>query len=218
MERENLPALIKKLKEIPWDDDLEVIIVNDDNLASSTQTVKRLEKEHAEVRGLLFSERLGKTRAIIEGFEESRGDVIVIIDADLQYSPADIHRLVEGLKHADVVNGLRMSRKDETIRMLESKVYNLLVRFFFGLRFRDCNSGLKVLKREVMEDIVGQLRYGWHRYLLVLAAKEGYSITEIPIRHHARTLGRSKFFLSPLKLLNGFHDLLLVKAYDLIKI
>ena len=213
MERENLPRLVKELKEISWNDGFEVIIVNDDNLSSSVQTIKKLEREHAEVKCLLFDQRIGKTRAIREGFKESVGDIIVIMDADLQYSPADIPRLVEGLRHSDVVNGLRVDRKDRVIRILESKVYNLLVRFFFGMRFQDCNSGLKVLKREVMEDVVGLLRERWHRYLLVLAAKEGYNVIEIPIRHYPRTHGRSKFSSSPLKLINGFHELLLITVF-----
>ena len=212
MERENLPTLIKKLKEIPWNNDFEVIIVNDDNLASSIQTVKRLEKEHAEVRGLLFNERLGKTRAIRKGFEGSGGDVIVIIDADLQYSPEDIPRLFEALKYADAVTGVRVNRKDGVRRKIESKIYNFLVRLFFNVEFNDCNSGLKVFKRDVLKEVIHEMRNGWHRYLLVLADKKGYRIFEKPIRHYKRTAGKSKF-ASPPKLFKGFYDMLSVKVY-----
>lgn len=215
MESENLPRLIKKLKETLWKEDFEIIIVNDDNQFASIDTIEKLRKEHGEVKALLFDQRIGKTRSIREGFKESGGDIIVIMDADLQYTPEDIPRLVEGLKQADVVNGSRENRKDRLIRVLESKLYNVLMRLFFGLRVRDCNSGLKVLKREVMEDIAEQLRRGWHRYMLALAVKEGYTIIEISVRHHARTLGQSKFSSSPLKLLHGFRDLLSVRFITL---
>lgn len=211
MESENLPKLIKKLEETLWKEDFEVIIVNDDNQAASIETIEKLKKEYGQVKALFFDQRIGKTRSIREGFKISGGDIIVIMDADLQYTPADIPRLVEGLKQADVVNGLRENRKDQLLRILESKIYNLLMRLFFGLRVHDCNSGLKVLKRRVMEDIAEQLRRGWHRYILALTVKKGYSIIEISVRHYARAFGKSKFSSSPLKLLHGFCDLLSVR-------
>jgi len=212
MERENLPMLIKQLEETLRGKDFEVIIVNDGNLDGSVQVIKDLEKKYREVKGLFSNERRGKTRAIKDGFQASRGDVIVVIDADLQYSPRDIPKLTEALKHADVVNGLRVNRKDGITRVLESKIYNLLVRFFFGANFHDCNSGLKVFKRKVLEDIVDQMRDGWHRYLLILTLKKGHSVTEVPIRHYMRTVGRSKFSSSPLKLFGGFYNILSVKV------
>ena len=212
MERENLPRLTKQLEKTLRGKDFEVIIANDGNLDGSVQVIKDLEKKYREVKGLFSNERRGKTRAIKDGFQGSRGDVIVVIDADLQYSPEDIPKLTEALKHADVVNGLRVDRKDGITRVLESKIYNLLVRFFFGANFHDCNSGLKVFKRKVLEDIVDQMRDGWHRYLLILALKKGHSVTEVPIKHYTRTVGRSKFSSSPLKLLGGFYNMLSVKA------
>jgi dolichol-phosphate mannosyltransferase len=215
MEKKNLPKLAKQLDETLRENDFEVIIVNDGNLDGSVQTINELEKEYVKMRGLFFSKRRGKTKAIKDGFEGSRGEIIVIMDADLQYSPEDIPRLIGALGHADVTNGLRTNRKDGIIRILESKIYNLFVQFFFGMRFRDCNSGLKVFKRKVMEDIVDQLGDGWHRYLLVLAIEKGYKVIEIPIRHYPRTAGRPKFPSSPLKLVKGFYDLLSVKAFTL---
>jgi glycosyltransferase involved in cell wall biosynthesis len=212
MERENLPRLTKQLEETLQGKDFEVIVINDGNRDGSVQVIKDLEKQYREVKGLFSNERRGKTRAIKDGFQESRGDVIVVIDSDLQYSPEDIPRLIEALKHTDVVNGLRVNRKDGIIRILESKIYNLLVRFFFGVNFRDCNSGLKIFKRKVVEDIVDKMRDGWHRYLLILAVKKGHSVTEVPIKHYTRTVGRSKFSSSPLKLFGGFYDMLSVKA------
>ncbi len=213
MEKENLPRLTKQLEETLQRKDFEVIIVNDGNFDGSVQAIKDLEKKYREVKGLCSNERRGKTRAIKDGFQASKGDVIVVMDADLQYSPEDIPKLIEALKHADVVNGLRVDRKDGITRLLESKIYNLLVRFFFGVNFHDCNSGLKVFKRRVLKDIIDQMRDGWHRYVLILAVKKGHKVTEVPIRHYTRTAGRSKFSSSPQKLLGGFYNMLSVKAF-----
>jgi len=213
MEGENLPRLIKQLEETLRGKDFEVIIVNDGNRDGSVQVIKDLEKKYDEVKGLFSNERRGKTRAIKDGFQGSKGDVIVVIDADLQYSPENIPKLIEELKHADLVNGLRVDRKDGITRVLESKIYNLLVRFFFGVNFHDCNSGLKVFKRKVLEDIVDQIKDGWHRYVLILAVKKGHKVTEVPIRHYTRTAGQSKFSSPPQKLLGGFYNMLSVKAF-----
>ena len=215
MENENLPRLTKGLEETLRGNDFEVLIVNDGNLDGSIQTINELEKEYGKVKGLFFNGRRGKTKAIKDGFGKSGGDIIVLMDADLQYSPEDMFELIKALEHADIANGLRANRKDGIIRILESKIYNLLVRFFFGVKFHDCNSGLKVFKRKAMEDIIDQLRDGWHRYLLVLAIKKGYRVTEISIRHYPRTAGQPKFPSSPLKLVKGFYDLLSVKAFTL---
>jgi len=215
MENENLPRLTKELEETLRGNDFEVIIVNDGNLDGSIQTISELEKEYEKVKGLFFNGRRGKTKAIKDGFEKSEGDIIVLMDADLQYSPEDMLGLIKALEHADIANGLRANRKDGIVRTLESRIYNLFVRFFFGVKFRDCNSGLKAFKRKVMEDVIHQLRDGWHRYLLVLAIERGYKATEIPIRHYRRTAGRPKFPSSPLKLVEGFYDLLSVKTFIL---
>lgn len=209
-EGENLPKLIEAL-ERTLQDDFEIIIINDGNLDGSVEIIKNLEMKYREVKSLFSDKRRGKTRAIKEGFKESRGDIMLLMDADLQYLPEDIPKLIEASKHADVVNGLRADRKDGLDRKIESKVYNFLVGLFFNVKFQDCNSGLKVFKREVLEDIMPQLRPGWHRFLLVLAEKGGYKVVEKPIKHCKRAAGQSKY-VSPTKLFKGFYDLLQVKA------
>ena len=212
MENENLPKLVKKLKETLVAEDFEVLIINDSNLDGSVRTIKELEREYGEVKGYFCNRRRGKTMAIKEGFKKSCGDIIVIIDADLQYSPKDVPRLVRALKQADAISGLRIDRRDSFDRKIESKIYNLLVRLLFNVKFCDCNSGLKVFKRNVLKKVVPELRDGWHRYLLVLVDKKGYRVLEEPIKHFKRTAGRSNFS-SPLKLFKGFYNMLSVKMY-----
>lgn len=212
MENENLPKLVKALERTLQGEDFEVIIVNDGNLDGSIQTIKELERKYSKVKGYFCNRRRGKTMAIKEGFKESCGGIIVIIDADLQYSPKDVPRLIGALKHADAINGLRIDRRDSLSRKIESKIYNILLHLFFNVKFYDCNSGLKVFKRGVLKEVVPELRDGWHRYLLVLVDKRGYRVLEKPIIHYKRTAGRSKF-TSPLKLFKGLYNMLSVKSY-----
>lgn len=211
-ESKNLPKLTKELRETLSGEEFEIIIINDGNLDGSFMTIRKLEKEYREVKGLFSNDRRGKTSAIREGFHESDGDIIVMMDADLQYSSRDVLGLIESLKNADVVTGVRVNRKDGTIRKIESKIYNSLVRLFFDVKFNDCNSGLKVFKRDVLKEIIRDMKDGWHRYMLVLAVKRGHRVLEKPITHFKRAFGQSKF-ASPLKLFKGFYDMISVKVY-----
>ncbi|MHA1833299.1 MAG: glycosyltransferase, partial [Candidatus Baldrarchaeia archaeon] len=149
--------------------------------------------------------------AIIDGLQKSRGDVIILMDADLQYLPEDIPRLLKSLNYADVVNGRRVHRQDGMHREMESRIYNILIRLLFGVKLYDNNSGLKIFRRKALEDIIHILKPGWHRYLLVLLHKKGYRVIEKPIQHCRREYGKSKF-TSPLKLIKGFSDLINVKT------
>jgi dolichol-phosphate mannosyltransferase len=210
-----LQRLVLALKSTLSGRDFEIIIINDKNPDGSVEVIKKLTTEHKEVRGLFSETRRGKTKAIRDGFKDAKGDVIVVLDADLQYSPTDVPKLVQALRNADVANGSRVHRKDNLTRKMESRIYNSLIALFLNVTFQDCNSGLKVFKRKVLEDVLDNLRDGWHRYLLVLAVKKGYQIVEVPIAHNSRKVGLSKYPSSPLKLFNGFCDLLFVKAFVL---
>ncbi|MFQ6128694.1 MAG: glycosyltransferase family 2 protein [Thermoplasmata archaeon] len=205
-EAENLPTLVEEIDKALSGWKYETIIINDGSNDGSTELIRKLEAGNGKIKGLFSEKRRGKTRAIQDGFRESTGDIVVIMDADLQYAPEDIPTLVDGLKDADVVNGLRIKRQDGINRKLESSIYNYLVRGFFDVDFGDCNSGLKVFKREVLGNLVDQLKEGWHRYLLVLAVKSGFKVAEMPIRHRKRLMGESKYF-SPSRLLRGFYDM-----------
>lgn len=215
-EGRNLEKLVMALKKTLSSENSEIIIMNDGNSDGSFEVIKELEKKHGGVKGLFSNIRRGKTKAIKDGFKVAKGDVIVMMDADLQYLSGDIHKLIAALDYADVANGLRVHRKDNTLRKIESRVYNLLVRLLFNVALKDCNSGFKVFKREVLEEIIDQIRSGWHRYLLILAIKKGYHVVDIPIRHNRRKTGQSKYSCSPLKLLKGFYDLLSVKMLCLL--
>ncbi len=214
-EGRNLQEVVTALKKTLSHENPEIIIINDGDSDESFEVIKELETKYSGVKGLFSNIRRGKTRAIKDGFRVAKGDIVVMMDADLQYLSDDVHKLIAALDYSDVANGLRVHRKDNALRKIESRVYNSLVGLLFNVAIKDCNSGFKVFKRGVLEEIMNQLRDGWHRYLLVLAIEKGYKVTEIPIQHYPRTTGRPKFPSSPQKLAKGFYDLLSVKAFTI---
>jgi len=145
------------------------------------------------LRSLTVSSRstgnLGKTAAIITGFESSEGRYIAIYDADLQFLPEDILRMVNLMeeKGYDLVTGRKVGKYEKAF---VSRVYNTLNRWLFGVPVSDMNS-MKVMKREVLEDI--PLRKEWHRYMVALAWVYGYSVGEIDITLRPRRAGESKY-------------------------
>jgi glycosyltransferase involved in cell wall biosynthesis len=213
-EAANLPQLIHELENtFSTREDFEILIVNDENPDGSVQIINKLMEQYNNVKGIFSEKRLGKTKAIKIGLNRSKGDVVVVMDADLQYLSQDVPKLIKMLDKADVVNGCRVNRKDSFLRIMESRIYNLLIRLLFRVNFKDNNSGLKVFKRKVMEEIISQPMDGLHRYFLVLAVKKGYKVIEVPIQHRPRIRSASKFSSSPFKLLRGFIDLIYVWRY-----
>lgn len=210
-EAANLPPLAKRIDSAFDDNAYELIFSVDTNADGSFEVVRRLEEQYPQVRGVLSRKKRGKTKAIIDAFYASNGEIVVIIDADLQYPPEEIPKLTEKMDRYDVVNGKRIERKDNIFRIFESKTYNLLTSTLFEGSFQDNDSGLKAFRRIVLKDIVPYLQERWHRYLLVLTAERGYHIKEVPVNHYPRKYGSSKFAMSPLKLFRGFLDLLSVK-------
>ncbi|MEM3088296.1 MAG: glycosyltransferase family 2 protein, partial [Candidatus Bathyarchaeia archaeon] len=145
----------------------EVIIVNDGSTDGTREVADALTKKYEIVKVFHHRRNLGKSASLRTGFDKARGAIIVMLDADLQYAPEDIPKLV-GLinKGYDVVNGWRKSRSDSLGRKVSSSFYNFLTRQIFGLTIRDFNSGLKAFRREVVEDIeTTGLRSDFHRYL-----------------------------------------------------
>jgi glycosyltransferase involved in cell wall biosynthesis len=130
------------------------------------------------------------------------------MDADLQYDPQDIPRLVNAILDGnDAVNGLRVDRKDGLSKRVSSRIFNSMAKLTFDLNVRDFNSGLKAFKREVLEDV--DLKGDYHRYILAAAKANGYKVSEIPIAHFPRKFGESKYGFK--RLLLGSSDLLSLK-------
>lgn len=197
-EEESVPILheqiVEALAEIKrtW----EVIYVDDgsqDGSLSALEVIAAADPQHA--RALSFRRNFGQTTAISAGIDYAKGDVIVMIDADLQNDPADIPMLLEKLDEGyDLVSGWRVSRKDTFItRTLPSRIANGLISKVTGVTLHDYGCSLKAYRREVL---TGFRLYGeMHRFIPAYASSVGARIIEVPVRHHPRKFGKAKYGL-----------------------
>ena len=174
----------------------EVILVDDGSQDHSLDVLKDLaEKDPEHIRVVAFRRNFGQTAAIAAGIDHSEGEVIILLDADLQNDPADIPMMLEKLDEGyDVVSGWRKKRKDTFItRTLPSRMANGLISRVTGVKLHDYGCTLKAYRREV---ITGFHLYGeMHRFIPVFAHAVGAKIVEVPVRHHPRRFGQAKYGL-----------------------
>jgi glycosyltransferase involved in cell wall biosynthesis len=209
-EAESLPALVASIKAAAAPlGDFEILVVDDGSRDDSAAVLERLADEHAELGILRLGRNYGKSAALAEGFRRCRGEVVVTMDADLQDDPAELPRLVAALDAGegwDLVSGWKRARRDPVTKTVPSRLWNALVRRVSGLPLHDFNCGFKAYRRPV----VASLRlYGeMHRYLPVLAAWDGWRVTELAVNHRPRRHGKSKY--GGRRFLNGLFDLLTI--------
>lgn len=208
-EEGNLPALYERLTTslasvgLPY----EIIFVDDGSRDSTWKIIRQLSEQDKRVLGLRHRRNFGKAQALSNGFSASRGDVVVTMDGDLQDDPDELPRFLEMLDDGhDLVSGWKQRRQDPLGKTFPSKLFNWTVRKSSGVQLHDFNCGFKAYRREVTSAIrlYGEL----HRFTPVLANAEGFRIGELPVKHHARQWGTSKYGWS--RLTKGFLDLLTV--------
>ncbi|MFC1454923.1 glycosyltransferase family 2 protein [Candidatus Undinarchaeota archaeon] len=188
----------------------EVIAINDGSTDSTATILKKLEKRDKRIKVLSHKRNFGKSAALNLGFENASGDLVVLLDADLQYDVNEITKMIKKIREGyDIVTGWRKNRKDDIFRNTSSWIYNSLINFIFGLDVHDSNSGMKCMRREVIETIV--LAAEEHRYILPLAKRRGFKISEVVVTHYPRKLGKSKY--GTFRLFVGFLDMLTLKLH-----
>ncbi len=186
---------------------VEVLMIDDGSTDSTWRIIERMSVEHPLVRGVRFRRNFGKSAALAAGFERARGHRVVTIDADLQDEPNEIPNLLKELESGfDVVSGWKKDRQDPWHKTYPSLAFNWLLRKLTGVELHDHNCGLKAYRREVLGEI--QLYGEMHRFIPVLAAARGFRVCEVPVQHHERRHGQSKFGVE--RLVKGFLDLLTV--------
>jgi len=197
-EEKNLPLLIEAIRAAlePLPYTWEVVLVDDGSEDSSLQVMTQLAEEYSEhLRVVSFRRNFGQTAAIAAGLDNAKGDIIVLLDADMQNDPADIPMLLEKLDEGyDLVSGWRKLRKDTYLtRTLPSNLANWLISRVTGVPLHDYGCTLKAYRREVLE---GFRLYGeMHRFIPVFAHSVGARITEVPVNHHPRMFGEAKYGL-----------------------
>ena len=170
----------------------EIVFVDDGSTDMTWQLIEQLKSSIDNLHAIKFRKNYGQTSAMVAGFEYARGDIIVTMDGDLQNDPADIPKLLEKVNEGyDIVSGWRKNRKDSRSRVLPSKIANRIISSTTGVRLHDYGCSLKAYRAECIKPLKA---YGeMHRFLPALASMTGARITEIPVRHHPRKFGVSKY-------------------------
>ena len=187
----------------------EIIYVDDGSTDGSLKVLRELARLDSRVRVVALRRNYGQTAAMAAGIDAACGEVLIPMDADMQNDPADIARLLEKLDEGyDVVSGWRKNRQDKLItRKIPSMLANRLISWIGGVPLHDYGCSLKAYRRESIEDVrlYGEL----HRFIPIYASWAGARVAEIPVEHHARTMGKSKYGLS--RTLKVVFDLMTIK-------
>ncbi|MGC3990419.1 MAG: glycosyltransferase family 2 protein [Chthoniobacteraceae bacterium] len=187
-EEGNIARLQSELASALSSQEHEIILVDD---CSTDRTLSLIERR-PEVRVLEFVKNTGQSAAMYAGIMAARGEIIALLDGDLQNDPADITRLIAEIeKGADLACGYRANRKDTTFKRIQSRIANFVRSRFTGDGVRDTGCTLKAMRRECRSALVPF--YGMHRFIPALIKGGGYKIVEIPVNHRPRTAGVSKY-------------------------
>ncbi len=185
----------------------EVIFIDDGSTDNSFNIIKSICQENPNFKSIRFRRNYGKSAALSIGFNKAQGNIIITMDADLQDDPNELKNLVNKINDGfDLVSGWKKKRYDPISKTLPSKFFNWVTSKFSGIKLHDFNCGLKAYRKETAKslNVYGEM----HRFLPALAHSDGFKVTEIPVIHHARKHGHSKFGAS--RFIRGFLDLITV--------
>lgn len=187
----------------------EVIYVDDGSTDKSLEILKEIAAADDRVRVISLRRNYGQTAAMSAGIDAAKGDILIPMDADLQNDPADIKRLLDKLDEGfDVVSGWRKNRQDKLIsRKIPSQIANRIISWIGGVHLHDYGCSLKAYRRDVIQDV--RLYGEMHRFIPIYASWAGARVTEIPVDHHARTMGKSKYGIS--RTIKVVFDLITIK-------
>ena len=187
----------------------EVVFVDDGSTDGSLAILRELAAVDPRVRVVALRRNYGQTAAMSAGIDAATGKVLIPMDADLQNDPADIIRLLDKLDEGyDVVSGWRKNRKDKMVtRKIPSRIANRLISWIGGVPLHDYGCSLKAYRRESLQDV--RLYGEMHRFIPIYASWAGARVTEIPVEHHPRTMGKSKYGLS--RTIKVVFDLITIK-------
>src|SRR3984893_14543807 len=216
-EEANLLPLHAKLDEAlkKLDVSAEIVYVDDGSADGSLKVLRDIAERDPRVRVVALRRNYGQTAAMAAGIDASRGEVLIPMDADMQNDPVDIGRLLEKLDEGyDVVSGWRKNRKDKMItRRIPSMLANRLISWIGGVALHDYGCSLKAYRRESLEDV--RLYGEMHRFIPIYASWAGARVTEIPVQHHARTMGKTKYGLSrTLKVVSDLMNIKFMPSYQ----
>ena len=192
-EAENITPLLGRVQSAlaDWPGSVELVFVDDGSTDSTLELLKRAQESDARLRIAHFRRNLGQTAAMAAGFRLAQGRAVVTLDGDLQNDPAEIPRLVGMLKDWDCVCGIRVRRQDSWWKRISSRLANGFRNWVTGDNIVDTGCTLKAFRRECLEGL--ELYRGMHRFLPTLLKMRGYRVTQVPVSHHPRLHGKTKY-------------------------
>lgn len=209
-EETNLPLLAESVRKVmdAMGEAYECVWVDDGSTDASARVLKEIAQADPHHHPVFFRRNFGQTAALSAGFDHAQGEIIVTLDADLQNDPADIPMMVAKIREGyDLVSGWRQNRKDSVIRNFPSYAANWIIGRVTGVQLRDSGCTLKAYRAEVAK---GLHLYGeMHRFIPALASWMGINLLEVPVRHHPRRFGKSKYGMN--RIWRVFLDLVTVK-------
>ncbi|MGA8182179.1 MAG: glycosyltransferase family 2 protein [Terriglobia bacterium] len=209
-EEGNIGSLVARLKEAMsgWEGSIEILFVDDGSNDRTLELMKEAQAGDARVRIVHFHRNMGQTAAMAAGFRLACGEAIVTIDADLQNDPMEIPLLAAMLSNWDVVCGVRTRRKDTLWKRISSRIGNGFRNWVTADNIIDTGCTLKAYRRECLDGL--ELYKGMHRFLPTLIKMRGYRVTQVPVSHHPRLAGETKYGTWG-RLVKGLQDVWVVR-------
>jgi glycosyltransferase involved in cell wall biosynthesis len=197
-ERENIAYLYENLNKVlpKLGKKYEVLLIDDGSIDGTFDELVKIHEQNDNYKVIRFRKNFGQTPAMSAGFDYANGEIIITLDADLQNDPQDIPLLLEKMNEGnDIVSGWRINRQDKAMsRKLPSKIANWLIAKLTGVRIHDYGCTLKAYSSDVVKNI--ELYGEMHRYIPAVASWMGISVAEVPVHHHSRKFGKSKYGIS----------------------
>ena len=193
-EEESVEKLISQIVDVgkQFEFDYEIILVDDGSSDNTWEKIETIKSFTPCIKGIKLKRNFGQTSAMVAGFDHASGEIIVTLDGDLQNDPSDIPILLKKMEEGyDIVSGWRKYRKDHFSRVLPSKIANYIISATTGVSLHDYGCSLKAYRAKCIKSIDA---YGeMHRFFPALASMTGARVTEMPVKHHARKFGTSKY-------------------------
>ncbi|NMB57383.1 glycosyltransferase family 2 protein [Candidatus Beckwithbacteria bacterium] len=197
-EEGNISKLFQKIQAIfeKIDKTWEIIFINDGSSDKSEAEILNLSKNNPQIKLISFVRNFGQTAAWSAGFDYAQGKILITMDADLQNDPEDIPMMLEIMEKekADIVNGWRKNRQDPFLRSIVSKMANKIINWMMESNIKDSGCSLRIIKKSAIQDL--KLYGEMHRLLPFLLAGYGAKTIQIPVKHHPRIIGKSKYGFS----------------------
>ena len=205
--------ILPQLEEIctamrPLDEPLEILYIDDGSTDDSWNVLLKAREIYPELRLLQLDRNHGQSAATDAGIRHAKGDVLITLDGDRQNVPADIPKLLEKLKEADMVCGYRAQRNDSLWRKVQSRIANGIRNYLTGDTIIDTGCSLKVFRRDCFQNV--KFFTGMHRFMPTLARMEGYRIAQVPVSHRPRVKGTTKYSFGN-RAFASLHDLFAVR-------